>query len=117
MALTYGMSVQEFWEDDPDLFWAYRFSYVEKIKSKQELFNSNAWLQGAYFYEAISVALCNAFTKSKVNYSQYPYGMEKEYEKLNKQKESEMLVAKLKNRILEVQKVFDSSTTKEEKTT
>lgn len=44
MALTYGMSVKEFWEDDPDLFWAYRFSYYIKQKEEQEKFNSNAWL-------------------------------------------------------------------------
>ena len=30
MAITYGMSVKEFWEDSPDLFWAYRFSYYKK---------------------------------------------------------------------------------------
>ena len=36
MAITYGMSVKEFWEDNPDLFWAYRFSYYEKIKNEQE---------------------------------------------------------------------------------
>lgn len=70
MAITYGMSVKEFWEDDPDLFWAYRFSYFEKIKTEQEIFNNNAWLQGAYFHEAITVALCNAFSKQKVKYSE-----------------------------------------------
>ncbi len=115
MALTYGMSVKEFWEDDPDLFWAYRFSYVEKIKNDQQIFNSNAWLQGAYFYEAISVALCNAFSKNKAYYSQYPYGMEKEYKKQQEEKEKEMLVAKFKNRVLEVQNIFKSSTTNEVK--
>ena len=117
MALTYGMSVKEFWEDDPDLFWAYRFSYIEKVKNEQELYNSNAWLQGAYFYEAISVALTNAFSKTKVNYAKCPYGMEKEYEKQNANNESDLLVAKLKNRVLEVQKIFKSSTADKEETT
>ena len=68
MAITYGMSVKEFWEDNPDLFWAYRFSYYTKLKNEQEIFNNNAWLQGAYFYEAISVALCNSFSKQKIEY-------------------------------------------------
>jgi len=48
MAITYGMSVKEFWEDSPDLFWAYRFSFFERIKSMQEINNYNSWLQGAY---------------------------------------------------------------------
>ena len=53
MAITYGMSVKEFWEDDPNLFWAYRFYYYNKMTNQQEIFNYNAWLQGAYIYEAI----------------------------------------------------------------
>ena len=56
------MSIKEFWEDDPDLFWAYRFSYINRKKFEQEEMNTHCWLQGAYFYEAISVALSNAFS-------------------------------------------------------
>ena len=66
MAITYGMSVKEFWEDDPDLFWAYRFSYFERLKNEQEMFNQNAWLQGGYICEAVQVAINNCFNKKKV---------------------------------------------------
>lgn len=104
MAITYGMSVKEFWEDNPDLFWAYRFSYFNKLKEQQEVFNNNAWLQGAYFYEAISVALHNAFDKNKVEYSKQPYEFNKK-EKItdeNKQKQIDMQVADIKARISQV---------------
>lgn len=107
MAITYGMSVKEFWENDPDLFWAYRFSYYEKIKSEQEIFNNNAWLQGAYFHEAISVALCNAFSKTKVEYSKQPYGFNQSNitgEELKKKK-LEMNVVDIKARIAQVNKI------------
>lgn len=67
------MSVKEFWEDDPDLFWAYRFSYINKKKQEQEENNIHSWLQGAYFYEAISVALSNAFSKNKISYRDKPF--------------------------------------------
>lgn len=103
MAITYGMSVKEFWEDNPDLFWAYRFSYFNKLKIEQEIFNNNAWLQGAYFHEAVSVALCNAFSKSKVEYSKQPYGLNKDEVK---EQESNALVAKLKNRVSQVQSIL-----------
>ena len=109
MAITYGMSVKEFWEDNPDLFWAYRFSYYTRLKTEQEIFNNNAWLQGAYFHEAISVALCNAFSKQKVEYSKQPYGFDSDKEK---KKESEILIAKLKGRVTEIQNIFKDSTTK-----
>lgn len=107
MAITYGMSVKEFWEDDPDLFWAYRFSYFTKLKSEQETFNNNAWLQGAYFHEAITVALCNAFSKQKVEYSKKPYGTDPKEEYKS---ESEKITAKLKGRVAEIQNIFKNST-------
>lgn len=114
MAITYGMSVKEFWEDNPDLFWAYRFSYFNKLKFEREIFNNNAWLQGAYFHEAITVALCNAFSKQKVKYSEKPYGFNERAEitEEQKQKKIEMNVADIKARIAQVNAIRTNSTTK-----
>ena len=97
------MSVKEFWEDDPDLFWAYRFSYIQRKKQEQELANSNMWLQGAYIYEAVSVALSNAFSKTKSTYAKEPYSLN---EKESKEKQLINLQSRLKNRVSQVQKVF-----------
>lgn len=109
MAITYGMSVKEFWEDNPDLFWAYRFSYFTKLKEEKERFNNNAWVQGAYFHEAITVALCNAFTTQKIKYSDKPYTFDSEDTKKSKQEE---LTAKIKGRVADIQNLFKDSTTK-----
>lgn len=115
MAITYGMSVKEFWEDNPDLFWAYRFSYFTKIKTEQEIFNNNAWLQGAYFHEAITVALCNAFGKQKIKYSEKPYGFERaENTEEQKKKQIEINVADIKARIAQVNAIRKNSTTDRE---
>lgn len=51
------MPLQEFWNDDPDLLWAYRKSYIEKEQLKQETINFQCWLQGYYHYIAIGSAL------------------------------------------------------------
>lgn len=111
MAITYGMSVKEFWEGNPDLFWVYRFSYYNRMKDQQEIFNQNAWLQGTYFYEAVSVALCNAFSKSKVEYSKQPYGMKIETDtEEEKKKRIEMQVSELKGRISQVNAIKKCST-------
>ncbi len=61
MAITFGMSTREFWEDDPEYLWAYRKSYMDKIKSQQETDNFNAWLNGLYVYNAVSISLHNGF--------------------------------------------------------
>lgn len=116
MAITYGMSIKEFWEDNPDLFWAYRFSYFTKLKSNQELFNQNAWLQGAYFHEAVSVALHNTFSKQKITYTSSPYGVKKEELKEETiKKQSEILTKRIMERVSQVQAIKgeDKSSTTE----
>ena len=106
MAITYGMSVKEFWEENPDLFWAYRFSYLSKMKFENENLNFQAWLQGAYVNEAVSVALNNAFNKNKIEYSKVPYALEKREETAEeKKRRTEIEVANLKARIAQVNKI------------
>lgn len=92
------MTSNEFWKENPDLFWAYRFSYYKKRKEK----NYFSWLQGKYIYEAVSVALSNAFTKQNVYYSTVPYG--EEPQKINNENTLEIL---LKSRVKEVQKIME----------
>ena len=58
--LVMGMTDEQFWDGDPYLATAYRSAY--KLKRQEE--NENAWLQGVYFCDAISVCLSNAFSKS-----------------------------------------------------
>lgn len=116
MAITYGMSVKEFWEEDPDLFWAYRFSFYENIRATKEYDNFKAWLQGAYFFEAVSIALSNSFGKGKAKYPEKPYIIsEEEQERENKRKQRE-LETRIKNRIKEMQKIkgVENSTDKGE---
>ena len=55
------MPLQEFWNDEPDLLWAYRNSYMNKekqnIQAQKEIINFQTWLQGYYNYIAIGNAL------------------------------------------------------------
>lgn len=96
------MSAKEFWEDDPDLFWAYRFSYINKKKQEQEEYNVNCWLQGAYFYEAISVALSNAFSKNKISYRDKPY----DFNSSDKNPKQNNLEKQLKERAKQIEKML-----------
>lgn len=107
MAIEYGMSVDEFWKDDPDLFWAYRFSYYNRVKRDREIANYDAWLQGAYFFEAISVALNNAFSKNKIEYHKQPYSIDDGKDNIEEKTESkvEMQVADVKTRISQINKI------------
>lgn len=101
------MSIKEFWEDDPELFWAYRFSYLTKLKRQSEEKNYLAWLQGAYFYEGLSIALANSFGKGNYKYPAEPYGLEKKKKnKAPKLTEKEKTVIELKGRVAQVQALW-----------
>lgn len=95
------MSIKEFWEDDPDLFWAYRFSYINRKKFEQEEMNTHCWLQGAYFYEAISVALSNAFSKKKIEYRNQPYDFNS-----TKETKQSKLEKQIKKRAMEIKNLL-----------
>lgn len=55
----YGMTYDQFWRDDPWIAKYYREAYVARRKAE----NQRDWLLGAYFYDAVSVALANGFRK------------------------------------------------------
>lgn len=98
------MSIKDFWENDPELFWAYRFSYINKIKRESELFNYNAWLQGLYFFEGVSIALANSFGKANLKYPIEPYGFENKDKP--KMSEKEKTIIELKGRVAQVQALW-----------
>lgn len=47
--MAMGMSYHEFWYEDPSLTVMYRKAY----ELKQQETNTNAWVQGAYVYQAV----------------------------------------------------------------
>lgn len=71
----FGMSSTEFWEEEPQLYWAYRFSYEKKIemqqKAEEEKMKFVCWLQGKTNELAFTVALNNALNKRKIEYPDY----------------------------------------------
>ena len=106
LAIEYGMSIKDFWENDPELFWAYRFSYINKLKRENEEKQYNAWLQGLYFYDGISIALANSFGKANFKYPQVPYGYEEKNKDIPKLTEKEKAVIELKGRVAQVQSLW-----------
>ena len=70
--LSIGMSSAEYWTGDPVLARYFREAY--QLRMEQQ--DYNAWLQGMYYYEALSIALSNAFRKKgapALSYAEQPY--------------------------------------------
>lgn len=95
---VYGMTYGEFWDGDPWLAVAYRKAYIERRKEE----NRRDWLQGMYFYAAVSTALGNAFRKKGARAESYleeplqifPLTKEEKAEKLAKEREKAMATMK-----------------------
>ena len=111
LAIQFGMSTREFWNEEPELLWAYRKSYMDKFEIQKELSNYNAWLEGLYVFDAISKGLYNSFGRKEgqliANYLEKPYDFnskpktQKEIE-LEKQLEVEEQIKKRNNQIKEM---------------
>lgn len=75
------MSVKEFWNDEPELLWTYRKSYMDKLKIQKDLTNYKAWLHGLYVFDAVSTSLYNCFGKKETqpnrSYAEKPYDFNK----------------------------------------
>ena len=81
----FGMSSEEFWEDDPKLYWAYRTFYLRQKEMQYEEMRYNAWLNGSMNYMSVAYAVNNCFNKQKINYPTYTELME-EVEKTKHEK-------------------------------
>ena len=88
------MSYDLFWYGNAEDYWAYRFAYMKRLEFEQEVTNQNAWLQGLYFFDALSKALSNS-NRSKSSDPTYYY-MDKpidfKQQKIDSNKEEEKLI-------------------------
>lgn len=94
--LAIGMSSSEYWNGDPVLAKYYR----EAHKLKQEQENEKMWLQGMYFYDALSTALHNVMKPKNAQAKHYP---DKPYNFNNKEKTE---AEKVKEVEIEQEKAF-----------
>ena len=93
--MSIGMSYEQYWygDADPDILR----QYIEADKLRQQRMNGEAWWYGMYNYNALAVALGNAFRekgKPAESYPKEPYEIgEKSEPEQEKQEEQEALYA------------------------
>lgn len=109
--LAIGMSYEQFWEQDCDLVKYYR----RAAQIKQDLQNQGAWLQGAYFYEALinAAPVLRAFTKKGTKptpYRESPYELftrqDKKQQKQLQEKHDDQAKAYMEAFMVSVNKKF-----------
>lgn len=103
LAITFGMQTAEFWEEEPELLWAYRKSYMDKKKIEAETINYTAWLNGVYIYDAVATVIHNGFSKEGTRPREYiaqpfEFGLSKEEVEKKKRKQIEDNIRKSLNK-------------------
>ena len=98
----FGMTSEEFWEQEPQLYWSYRISFMKKLEFEQkqevEYIKYNSWLNGNMNYIAHSTSLGNAFGKKKNEFPEYEKVFIEQKEKKKIKKLSKEEVNKLAQR-------------------
>ena len=69
--MAYGMTYDQYWYGDP---WMTR-AYAQAFLLKRKLGNEDAWIQGAYFANALSAVIGSSFGKKKINYLDKPFDL------------------------------------------
>ena len=65
--MSMGMTYKEFWYKEPHMAAHYRRAY----NLKRQRMSEEMWLQGLYFYDAVSVAISNALAKKGTRPKKY----------------------------------------------
>lgn len=93
------MTYEQFWYEEPEMFWAYLEAYEQEQKARFEYDNSVAFLQGQYFM--LAIAQCLQFSKHpKKIYPKKPFNVSKDEtpEEIKRMQFMEMRKAEMKAR-------------------
>lgn len=85
------MTEEQFWRGDPHLVEAYK----KAQRLREERKNQELWLQGVYFYKALSVVISNAFggkNHTRQKYFEEPLDLHPEETTARKQAEAKQKV-------------------------
>lgn len=53
------MSYEQYWFQEPELYWAYQVAYKNNLKLTQEMENEISWLRGLYVWKAFNTVQYN----------------------------------------------------------
>jgi len=77
VAMEIGMTYEQYWYSEPELFSYYMEIAIKKQKQEVNLTDTRAWLAGRYVLMAINTALD---TKHKCKYPEQPYSIKNDPE-------------------------------------
>ncbi len=98
-AIQFGMSYEQYWKGDAELYWAYQVAFENKIKFEQEIENNISWLRGLYMYQAYSAVQYNLNRQKHeqpMNYLDKPIDFEEEKRKQTRENKQRLFEEHMK---------------------
>lgn len=108
-ALTFGMTMEQFLYEHPDLFYLYRDYYSDKKNNEYKEQDYFAWQQGVYILQAFRQVFKEAgLVKGGGDSVKYPKKPYNEIQEENTpENRSEMIKARMLARAAQIQQNFD----------
>ena len=103
-AIIYGCTYDEFWHDDPRIFFWKEESFLKLNRINLERMDMMAWIHGAYVLEAIGTAFSKDTQPHK--YPAFPQFIETMDEELKRKRELAELM-KMRDNFLAVSKKIE----------
>lgn len=107
-----GVSYDEFWNGD----YTHLKYYVERYNLEIERRNQELWLQGLYFYDALTTVISNALAKKgsgQKKYPEKPYRITEKTEE-EKKEEKQKMVDDFRNQLMALDRRFTQKHSKEQ---
>lgn len=104
--MSFGMSYEQYWDGDVSAHRAFR--EADKIRTRRR--NQEAWLQGAYFYEALcdAASLFRGMKPSRPqSYRKEPYDIDEEDRKQREEAEAREKYLRMKDKVAAFAKAFN----------
>lgn len=84
-----GLTLEQFWEDDPELFFVYLEAYNENKKQELEEQNLMAYIQGQYFCLAVAQNLQMSKSPKRI-YPDKPFSLFGDSQKIEETPEQQL---------------------------
>jgi hypothetical protein len=93
-ALIFGMTYNQFWHREAELYWAYQVAYEKKLEEQYEFENYKAWLNGLYNFDAISKSNYNTHARGQGDSPEQYMFKPIDWKQLEKQDKEEVIKQK-----------------------
>lgn len=98
-AILFGMTYEQYWYGNAELYWAYQVAYEKQLEQNYEFENYKAWLNGLYNFDAMNKSVSNGNRSKESDPIQYFMDRPIDFKKLAQEDINEKKQIALENKV------------------